>query len=479
MAQRWALQIIYVDDLHVVVVGLDRFKTLWLLLAAYEVAGTPFNYAKFKGGHEAEFVGYFLSYYDHRAGISERRCRWVLDWIASVERDRWMVLGRNLAEFVGRMTFVGRLLGWIVLGGWSLMKGLDPKQADWFAVELRPSDCPWLFGADGESKQHSTSAELLASYVAVVVFGHLREEPNQVTFRVILDAGTDNKSAPQAQKKGYSTKWPLFGVLMQMVSELAKNNKLLRLSWRPREQNQEADDLTNLQFDKFDVRLRKTVCLADVPLAVVHDTSKDLFEVFALDPACREDLLYIAPGAWQSAESQPDIVAELLKEELAEGWISEFASLADVQAQFPQVALGRLGLVLAEGRSAHLVVDSSVTGVTASSSIPNCVSNPRIEDVSSCAPTFVPKEPWIGASIDVKKAHRRMKVNPPERALLAFSFRGRYFISNCLNFGARASAWYWSRLAGSIHRLSHQVIFLRHFMWVYVDDWLAAFVKAT
>ena len=113
MAQRWTLQIIYVDDLHVVVVGPDRFKTLWLLLAAYEVAGAPFNYAKFKGGHEAEFVGYFLSYFDHRAGISERRCRWVLDWIASVQRDRWLVLGRNLAEFVGRMTFVGRLVGWV------------------------------------------------------------------------------------------------------------------------------------------------------------------------------------------------------------------------------------------------------------------------------------------------------------------------------------------------------------------------------
>ena len=113
LGQKWALQIIYVDDLHVVVVGPDRFKTLWLLLAAYEVAGTPFNYAKFKGGHEAEFVGYFLSYFDSRAGISERRCRWVLDWIAAVERDRWMITGRNLAEFVGRLTFVGRMVGWV------------------------------------------------------------------------------------------------------------------------------------------------------------------------------------------------------------------------------------------------------------------------------------------------------------------------------------------------------------------------------
>ena len=342
MAQRWALQIIYVDDLHVVVVGPDRFRTLWLLLAAYEVAGTPFNYAKFKGGLEAEFVGYYLSYYESRAGISERRCRWVLDWIAAVERDRWMILGRSLAEFVGRLTFVGRMVGWvrpflaplyawkaflnrgttarapeavyvslcylrdhfevlshtvqicqvkpysqqafrtdakcekgrIVLGGWSLKRGLDTKTADWFALEIHPADCPWLFGGDGESKQHSTSAELLASYLALVIFGHLGEEKGQVTYRVILDAGTDNKSAPQAQKKGHSTKWPLFGVLMQMVSMLARHNKLLRLSWRPREQNQEADDLTNLKFDGFDIKLRQKICIAAVPLDVVHGMSK-------------------------------------------------------------------------------------------------------------------------------------------------------------------------------------------------------------
>ena len=189
--------------------------------------------------------------------------------------------------------------------------------------------------------------------------------------------------------------------------------------------------------------------------------------------------LHICEGAWQSAESQPDIVHSLLEEELREEWISEYASLEAIQSEFPQVALGRLGLVLAEGRSARLVVDSSISGVTSSSAIPNCISNPRIEDVSECAPSYVPPDPWVGASIDVKKAHRRMKIASQERALLAFSFRGRYFISNCLNFGARASSWYWSRLAGSLLRLSHHIIFLKHTLWVYVDDFLAAFQKAT
>ena len=57
--------------------------------------------------------------------------------------------------------------------------------------------------------------------------------------------------------------------------------------------------------------------------------------------------LHICEGAWQSAESHPDIVQALLEEELQEEWISEYASLEAIQSEFPQVALGRLGLVLA------------------------------------------------------------------------------------------------------------------------------------
>ncbi|CAE7259471.1 unnamed protein product, partial [Symbiodinium sp. KB8] len=125
--------------------------------------------------------------------------------------------------------------------------------------------------------------------------------------------------------------------------------------------------------------------------------------------------LHIREGTWQSAESQPDIVNSLLDEELREEWISEYASLEDIQSEFSQVALGRLGLVIAEGRSARLVVDSSISGVTSSSAIPNCISNPRIEDVSACAPSYVPPDPWVGASIDVKKAHRRMLIAKQER----------------------------------------------------------------
>ena len=109
----WNLQVIYVDDLHIVVVGKDKFVVLWMALAAYELMGTPFAYHKFKGGLEVEFVGYSLSYKHACAGISPKRTAWVLGWIGEVKGNNWFVQGRRLHEFLGRLNFVARVLTWI------------------------------------------------------------------------------------------------------------------------------------------------------------------------------------------------------------------------------------------------------------------------------------------------------------------------------------------------------------------------------
>ena len=61
--------------------------------------------------------------------------------------------------------------GQIVLGGWLLGADADPKKADWFSLDISPEQAPWLFkGEDFESSWASTSAELLASLVALKTF---------------------------------------------------------------------------------------------------------------------------------------------------------------------------------------------------------------------------------------------------------------------------------------------------------------------
>ena len=69
---RWAFRVlhldkfymlIYVDDLHVVVFGGEKFYTLWALFLALEIMGTPFAYHKFKGGLAVDYIGYHLDYF--------------------------------------------------------------------------------------------------------------------------------------------------------------------------------------------------------------------------------------------------------------------------------------------------------------------------------------------------------------------------------------------------------------------------------
>ena len=135
--------------------------------------------------------------------------------------------------------------------------------------------------------------------------------------------------------------------------------------------------------------------------------------------------------------------------------------------------------MVAEGRSPRLVVDSSISGVTAASKIPNRIQNPRIADVEACAPSCLGAEPWLAVALDVRKAHRLMKIARCDQALLAFSFEGRFFTSKTLNFGARASAFWWARLAGTLLRLSHKIVWVSHLLWGYVDDFLGGFRGST
>ena len=189
--------------------------------------------------------------------------------------------------------------------------------------------------------------------------------------------------------------------------------------------------------------------------------------------------LVICEGAWRSASDNPTQVRELIASELQEGWIEEYSSLSEIQSKFTSVAVGKLGLVVAEGRSPRLVVDSSISGVTAASKIPNRIQNPRVADVEACAPSCLGAEPWLAVALDVRKAHRLMKIARCDQALLAFSFEGRFFTSKTLNFGARASAFWWARLAGTLLRLSHKIVWVSHLLWGYVDDFLGGFRGST
>ncbi len=84
---------------------------LWVL--AFEIATTPFGCHKFSGGLSVAFVGYQLQYDSCQVGISDRRGRWLLEWIDKAQANSFVVASRDFAEFLGRLGFVSQVLVWI------------------------------------------------------------------------------------------------------------------------------------------------------------------------------------------------------------------------------------------------------------------------------------------------------------------------------------------------------------------------------
>ena len=329
---RWMMQMIYVDDLHGTFVGQSKFKALWIWVLAYELVGTPFGYHKFKGGFSSEFVGFCMRYDIAEVGISSKRGDWLVTWISKLAEQKYVVASRDFVEFLGRLSFVAQLLTWLKphlapLFAWSsviarstvgrlpetiivtlryillelraetfmvstrrpvkhvgdqfrtdakcsdglvVLAGWELKTRRWFSLRVYPGDAAYLFKPNGESQWASTSAELMATMLALVAFDWLRDNKHRKSLQVSFHAGTDNRANEALTLKRATTKWPLMALNMQMSSMLSKARLGLNLQWRPREENTEADDLTNERFGEFDPKLRVEVSLQSMDLSILQ-----------------------------------------------------------------------------------------------------------------------------------------------------------------------------------------------------------------
>ena len=74
--------------------------------------------------------------------------------------------------------------------------------------------------------------------------------------------------------KRSTTKWPLMLINMQLSSALARSRLALSLRWRPREENVEADNLTNELFEGFADDARVGLAFSDLGLSLVESLWK-------------------------------------------------------------------------------------------------------------------------------------------------------------------------------------------------------------
>ena len=105
----WTWQLLFADDLHWAAGGSMGPLNLLLLVFFMVVAGVPFSWTKFRGGHSVEWVGYWVDYSRFEAGISEARANWIMKWIQRTLSDG-AVLVRSLGEALGRFGFTAGAL---------------------------------------------------------------------------------------------------------------------------------------------------------------------------------------------------------------------------------------------------------------------------------------------------------------------------------------------------------------------------------
>ena len=170
--------------------------------------------------------------------------------------------------------------GRIVCAGWETTSG-GTRTARWFSFEVLASDAPWLFYKGVEVQKMSTSAELLATYAALHAFNYVQRghDVRPIRGRAMVAAGTDNFANEQLSRKRLSTKLPLGIMLLQHCIKCWDNGIWVDLRWRPREENKEADDLTNERFCDFQSSNRVQIRYQDLDTRILSSLQTSLAEL--------------------------------------------------------------------------------------------------------------------------------------------------------------------------------------------------------
>ena len=125
-----------------------------------------------------------------------------------------------------------------------------------FSIALKPEDAPYLFDGEGRSQWASASAELMATLAALHLFGHLEPTAQIRQFPVVNSAVTHNRGNESLEREQSTTKRALMPVNIQLSHHLMRVMLKLDFRSRPREENQNADDLTTQRCQNFSVDRR-------------------------------------------------------------------------------------------------------------------------------------------------------------------------------------------------------------------------------
>ena len=142
---------------------------------------------------------------------------------------------------------------WWWLADGNAWGGRRPGEARWYSEKLDRKSAPWAF-SKGEPFITIAALELYGTLMAIMAFSG--EWPRASAGRITISAATDNSGNAQVLSRLMSSKFPLVVVLAELSAQLKAKGLRLNLSWVPREENEEADELTNQEVGRFNPEKR-------------------------------------------------------------------------------------------------------------------------------------------------------------------------------------------------------------------------------
>ena len=138
-------------------------------------------------------------------------------------------------------------------------------------MTLTRASAPWAF-AKGEPFRTIASLELLGSLLGIMLLVEGKDDDVHF-YKGSLSVGglTDNSGNRFAVMRMLSTKWPVVAFMVKLSTQLESLNMMFEMSWVPREQNTEADAITNGDTGWLSPKLRIETKMDQLPFLVLNE----------------------------------------------------------------------------------------------------------------------------------------------------------------------------------------------------------------
>ena len=191
-------------------------------------------------------------------------------------------------------------------------------------------------------------------------------------------------------------------------------------------------------------------------------------------------LVHLEP--WGSAQNDEDLALSLLQKDIEAGYAFLLpGGEAEARERWGSwVAAGKLGVVKAPGKKPRLIGDGTISGANKACRIPERARLPGLNSVQRFFSLPESRSTsWEAFSFDIQGAHKLVRVKPCEQGLSCFVLAGKWYAYRNAYFGARFSAYWFSRVGAWLVRQLHRFLWIKHGLWLYVDDGLVVLPRET